>query len=733
MQSNTGRREQAAEFSRFIVAIAVAVAITGCQPQHDESAASSDSEQAHLHWAHYGGDLHNSHYSSLDQINRSNVSTLQVAWRYDSADQRALPASSELQVNPIIVDGVLYARNPFHNVFALRADTGEELWTYTPEQEHVGLSTMRGVTYWADGEGRQARIFVATSHMLTALDATSGAPLRSFGDNGHIDLRKGLGRDPDKLVVFAPSPVICFEDLLIVGTAVNETEGAAPGTIRAFNARTGELAWRFNTIPQPGEFGYETWPEDYWRSGGGANAWAGLSLDAQRGVVYAPTGSATPDFDGQSRHGKNLFANTILALNARTGERLWHYQTVHHDLWDRDLSSAPTLATVTADGEQRDLLVQASKQGVLFLLDRDSGEPVFPIEEVPVPASTIPGQQAWLTQPRVTLPEPFTRQHFDENEITDITPEAHAHVKALYDQAASFEYYRPPGLQDTIIFPGFYGGANWGGGAYDPATNTYYINAMEDANLVRFNQVQANPNEPLGLGKLVYSEHCAGCHGDRLQGFYPYAPSLADFHSNGDRGEALRVVKRGKGRMMPFSQLSQHERAAVVDYIFALSESLASGDTRIDDDAGEQSETAYIFGGYTPFMDDRYYPAVKPPWGTLTAIDLNSGKRLWQRTLGEYAALTAEGIPPTGTRNFGGPVVTAGGLLVIAATSDEKIRIFDKANGELLWEQSLPAAGYATPSTYSVAGKQYIVIAASGGKLGTQSGDAYIAFALADE
>jgi quinoprotein glucose dehydrogenase len=446
-------------------------------------------------------------------------------------------------------------------------------------------------------------------------------------------------------------------------------------------------------------------------------------------VVYVPTGSPTPDFDGSQRKGDNLFGNSIIALDARTGRRLWHYQTVHHDLWDRDLSSAPTLVTVNKEGRSIDMLAQASKQGVVYLLNRDDGKPVFPIEEVPVPESIIAGEQASKTQPRVTLPEPFSRQAFGEQDLSNINPQVHGYVKGLYETAQKFAFMRPFGLQKTILSPGFYGGANWGGGAYDPQTNLYYINAMEAPGLVHMEELEIDKGSVHGLGELIYRKQCSGCHGAELQGFYPYAPPLKKLSGRLARREAIRTVREGKGRMMPFSSLSDHERTAVVDYVFAKSANPEQSITKPLSSSSDK-ETAYVFAGYNDFLDDRYYPAVKPPWGTLTSINLANGKRRWQIPLGEYEQLKKEGIPSTGTRNYGGPVVTGGGLLIIAASSDEMLRIFDKSSGELLWSYKLPAAGYATPSTYEIDGRQFIVITASGGKLGTPAGDQYLSFAL---
>ncbi|MBT4522499.1 MAG: PQQ-binding-like beta-propeller repeat protein [Halieaceae bacterium] len=677
-------------------------------------------------WKTFGGDPGSNHYSQLRQIDTGNVTTLKLAWSYASAKGQPLAAMSELQFNPIVVDGVLYGRNPFYNVFALDAETGNELWEHSPPLSHAGLSNMRGVSYWEGKQGK--RIFFTTGHNLMALDASTGKLITSFGKEGIVDLRVGLGRDIDKISINAPAPGVIFQNLIIMGTAVTETGGAAPGDIRAYNVVSGKQVWIFHTIPHPGETGYETWPKNAWKTAGGANAWAGLSVDNKRGVVYVPTGSPTPDFIGSDRAGANLFGNSIIALNASSGRRLWHFQAVHHDLWDRDLSSAPALVTVNDNGQKRDLLAQASKQGVIYLLDRDSGEPIFPIEEVPVPASTVPTEHAYPTQPRVTLPEPFSRQSFGEKDLTDINPKAHEYVKALFEQAQEFAYFRPPGLEKTIVFPGFYGGANWGGGAYDPETNMYYINASEAPQLVHVEAVEVARGSSLGVGEYIFRQQCSGCHGLNLQGFYPYAPSLVGVSERLTKLQALKAVREGKGRMMPFGHLSQHERDAVVDYVFAKSEGKAVA--KASAGAPGETETAYVFAGYNDFVDDRYYPAVKPPWGTLNAINLVDGKRRWQTILGEYKELTEEGIPPTGTRNWGGPIVTAGGLLIIAATPDEKLRIFDKSTGNLLWEYDLPAAGYSTPSTYEIGGKQFIVVPCSGGKLGTKSGDQYLAFAL---
>ena len=677
-------------------------------------------------WPVYGGDAASSKYSPLAQINRDNVKTLVPAWTYHSAHGAPLHATSEVQVNPIVVDGVLYGRNPHHNVFAVDAVSGRERWTFDPFARRTPMlgAYMRGVTYWASGNDK--RILVTAAHELIALDARSGKPIATFGDNGRVDLRHGLGRDAEKIALSVPTPGVIYRDLLIVGSATTEAEGAAPGHVRAFDVRSGRQVWMFHTIPQPGEFGYDSWPPQAWKTAGGANAWAGMSVDPQRGVVYVPTGSPTPDFNGSQRHGQNLFGNSVIALDAASGRRRWHYQTVHHDLWDRDLSSAPTLVTLQRNGKPVDALIQASKQGVLFVLERDSGKPVFPIDEVPVPASDVPGEQAWPTQPHVTLPEPLVRQHLTADELTTLTPQAHAYVRKLFADSQPFAYFRPPGLQPTLIYPGFYGGMNWGGGAFDAGRQTYFINAIDAPHRVQMLPMQVPAQADVDqFGAYLYQKNCSGCHGSARQGFYPFAPALTGVAQRLDQAGVLQVIANGRGRMNGFANLSAHERDALAHYLLRADDIAPAATTGAD-----ATRTDYVFGGYNDFVDEEGYPAVKPPWGTLNAVDMRTGKRRWQVPLGEDATLMKKGITATGTRNFGGPIVTAGGLLFIGATPDALLRAFDVDNGRELWRHPLPAAAYSTPSTYMIDGVQYVVVSCGGGKLGTPSGDAYVAFRL---
>jgi quinoprotein glucose dehydrogenase len=675
-------------------------------------------------WPVYGGDHASSHYSPLDQINRGNVQRLRVAWVYHTGDARA-PNRSEIQCNPIVVDGVLYATSPGLRVFALRAGTGEEIWSFDPattgvRPDHVN----RGVTYWSDGDDR--RILFTAGSRLFALDARTGRPVPGFGGGrGWVGLREGLGRDTAKLYVIATSPGVVYRDLLIQGTRVSESEGAAPGHVRAFDVRTGAVRWTFHTIPQPGEYGAESWPADGARRGGGANSWPGMSLDVERGVVYVPTGSPAFDFYGGDRPGANLFGNSLLALDAATGRRIWHFQTVHHDLWDRDLPAPPNLLTVTHDGRRVDAVAQITKSGFVFLFDRETGKPLFPVEERQVRASDLRGERSWPTQPVPLLPAPFGRQRFTEADVTDRTPEAHAAVLARLRTLRSDGQFVPPSLEGTVVFPGFDGGGEWGGAAVDPTRGVMYVNESEMPWIARMVE-KAPTADRSGAG--VFAAECAGCHGpDRRGG--DRGPSLVDVGRRLGADEIRKVLETGRGFMPSFARLPTPQKEAVIAYLLGRAPAAPPATSEASSPDGEE-RVPYRFAGYERFLDPDGYPAVRPPWGTLNAIDLNRGTILWRIPLGTYPELIARGLPPTGTENYGGPLVTAGGLLFIGATRDEHFHAFDQETGQLLWETTLPAGGYATPSSYEVDGRQFVVIAAGGGKMGTKSGDAYVAFAL---
>ncbi|MFN7994082.1 MAG: PQQ-binding-like beta-propeller repeat protein [Bryobacteraceae bacterium] len=674
----------------------------------------------HREWTVYGGGPDNIRYSRLDQINRQNVSKLQVAWTFDTGDAFH---DSEMECNPIIVNGVLYATTPKLRLIALDAATGKLRWSFAPpESGRIGKQRNRGVTYWADGSDH--RIFFVHGYLLYALHADTGAVISTFGDHGHIDLRQGLGRPPQEMSISATTPGIIYQDLLILGSICSESLPSSPGDIRAYDTRTGRIRWTFHTIPHPGEFGYETWPKDAWQYIGAANNWTGMSLDEKRGLVFIPTGSAAFDFYGSNRKGDDLFANTLLVLKAATGERVWHFQAVKHDLWDRDFPAPPNLVTVQRDGQPVDAVAQITKSGYVFLFERETGKPLFPIEYRHVPKSEVDGEQTADTQPFPLKPPPFARQAFTDDIATNRTPDAHRAVLERLHKVRSAGQFVPPSLEGTVIFPGFDGGGEWGGAAYDPESGLLYVNSNEMAWILRLVE-PASTNRHSARG--LYNKQCAGCHREDRKGSPPEFPALVDVGNRRSREQIEGIIRQGNGRMPGFPQMSSEARNAVVAYL------LTGEDRRVQ--AVAQSpwpiEQKYVDDGYNKFLDPDGYPAVEPPWGTLNAINLNTGEIAWKIPFGEYPELAEKGMRNTGSENYGGPVVTTGGLLFIGATNrDRKFHVFDKATGKLLWETTLPAAGNATPAVYEVNGREFVVIAAGGGKFGSPSGGSYVAFAL---
>ena len=660
-------------------------------------------------WPVYGGNSSNTRYSTLAQITPDNVHQLQVAWQYDTHD--AFPGS-EMQSNPIVVDGVLYATSPKLRVIALDAATGRELWSFDPNamDNRPGRFRHRGVTVFRD------RVFVTHRNNLWALDKRTGTPITTFGEKGRVDLRKGLGRPIESVSVSVSTPGVIFDGMLILGSTVAESLPSSPGDIRAYDAMTGTMRWIFHTIPHPGEFGHETWPKDAYKISGGANAWAGLTVDHKLGMVFGATGSASFDFYGANRHGDNLFANSVLALNARTGRRIWHFQTVKHDLWDMDLPAPPSLVTVTRKGRKVDAVAQISKMGFVYLFERKTGAPLFPIEYRTVPASRLEGELASLTQPYPTLPPPFSRQSLTEEMLTTRTPEAHASALETFRKYASAGLYQPPSQEGLVVFPGYDGGAEWGGAAFDPETALLYVNANEMAWLLKM-----LPRDD----KSLYKNYCASCHRDDKTGTPGQIPSLVDIGARRSRDEIATIIRQGSGRMPAFGE--NMDGGAINDLVSYL----ITGRDAVETAASNPHWLNFRNDGYNIFLDHEGFPAIAPPWGTLNAIDLNKGEIRWSIPFGEYPALAAKGITNTGTDNYGGPVVTANGLLFIGATTyDKKFRVYDKRTGKLLWETTLPASGNATPSLYVVNGRQYVVIACGGGKNGAESGGSIVAFAL---
>ncbi len=666
-------------------------------------------------WPAYGGAPENTHYSSLAQINRDNVKELTVAWSFDTGEEGGL------QTSPIIVGGVLYGLTPTQKVFALDAATGKQLWKF--DSGVTASQPNRGLAYWSDGKDK--RILVGAANFLYALDAASGKPIPGFGNQGRIDLRENLGREPtSSQSIYLTSPGIIYKDLIIVGGRNPETLPAPPGDIRAYDVRTGKLRWSFHTIPHPSEFGYATWPANAWKTSGAANNWAGMALDPRRGIVYVPTGSAAFDFYGADRVGDNLFANCLIALSAETGERIWHFQGVHHDLWDRDFPSPPALLTVKRDGKEVDAVAQTTKQGFVYLFDRANGKPLFPMEVRKYPRSTVPGEHASPTQPLPTRPVPFARQLLTEQLLANRTPEAHQWALEQFRKFRSAGQFVPFSVDiDTVIFPGFDGGAEWGGPAVDPQTGIIYINSND----VAWTGALA-PNTGKNSPRSIYLSQCGICHGEKMTGSPPALPSLMGVSSRLIGSQIATIIRNGKGRMPGFPNLTE-------DQIFALVDYLTSGESKELTSAAPLVAMKYRFTGYHKFLDPDGYPAVTSPWGTLNAIDLNTGEYVWKIPFGEYPELAAKGETNTGTENYGGPVVTVGGLLFIGATNfDKKFRAYDKSTGQLLWETTLPFSGNATPATYEVNGRQFVVIAAGGGKdPKSRSGGVYVAFALPAE
>jgi glucose dehydrogenase len=775
-------------------------------------------------WPVYNGGADGDHYSKLTQINRDNVVKLQVAWTFDTGEKGGI------QTNPLVVGRTLYTYTPTQKVVALDAATGKLKWKF--DSGINGSQPARGLSFWTDGHGR--RLFAGVMNFLYCLDAETGRPIDSFGEGGRIDLRKGLERTPadnyERQSIALTTPGLVYKDLIIVGGRQPETHPAPPGYVRAYDVRTGQLRWVFHTIPLPGEAGYETWPKDAWKSAGAANNWTGMTLDADHGIVYVPTGSAVMDFYGGDRVGDDLYANCLLALDANTGKLLWHYQAVHHDIWDRDFDAPPALFTLKRDGKTIEALAETSKQGYLYLFDRLTGKPLYPITERPYPASTVPGEVAARTQPLPDFPEPFARQRLTEDMMTTRTPEMHEWAVKQFRAMRSDGQFVPfvTGGQQTIVFPGFDGGAEWGGPALDPVNNILYVNANEMAWL---GGLVPNPGGG-SAGMQIYMYQCAVCHGVSREGSPPSFPSLVDIGKRLNDEQIAHTVKTGAGRMPSFPNIDDRGMNHLLHYLRTGSAADASPDKKelgsnpaasdsappppadprgaavfqdkcsachgehlegvqdlgptlvgigsrlnaaqvshailsgkdkmpqIPDVAGKDleallrflrvgAETAsapvaspaegeegpYIFTGYRKFLDPEGYPAFNPPWGTLSAIDLKTGKYLWKINLGEYPDLAKQGMKDTGSENYGGPVLTASGVLFIGATVyDRRFRAFDSRTGKLLWETELPFAGMATPSTYMIDGRQFVVIAASGGRdPKSPVGGSYVAFALPEK
>ncbi|MBA2561668.1 MAG: PQQ-binding-like beta-propeller repeat protein [Chitinophagaceae bacterium] len=691
-------------------------------------------------WTKAHGNSDGNKYSSLTQIDTSNVQQLQVVWEYHTGDADT-SAHSQIQCNPIIVEGVMYGTSPMLKVFAIDAATGRQKWVFSPydtitenKNGHFNLNNNRGVTFWSDGKDDK-RIFYTAGPYLHCINAGTGKLVTTFGNKGKIDLHDGLEMENVKdLFVTSTSAPSIYKDLVITGTRVSEAMDAAPGDIRAYDARTGKQVWSFHTIPHPGEPGYETWDDpDAWKYTGGANSWMGMTIDQERGIAYIPTGSASMDFYGGKRTGSNLFADCLLALDAATGKRIWHFQYIHHDIWDWDPPSAPVLLTVNHDGKKIDAVAQTTKTGFVFLFNRENGKPLFPVIETPVNTVTeLAGEKLWPTQPIPQKPAPFVRQSLTEKDINPyLAKEEYEEIKKQLQTVNTGKMFTPQSKEGTIIFPGFDGGAEWGGPAVDPETGILYVNANEMAWILQMFDVDLKKkDENFGqAGLRLYKQNCMSCHGPERKGSGNY-PSIVEAGKKYDPRSFVEFINAGR-RMMPgFQHLSQQDKDVIAYYVL-------NKQTEQQQKYNPQLKAIdsfrllpYEISGYNKFITKSGLPGLAPPWGVLNAIDLNTGEYVWKITLGEDSLFKSKGVKETGTENYGGPVITKGGVLFIAATKDGKFRAFNKRTGKLLWETALPAAGFATPATYQVDGRQYIAIACGGGKLGTKSGDSYLAFAL---
>lgn len=697
--------------------------LTSCQTEQRQT-----ENQNFREWQHYMGDPGRTHYSSLEQINKENVQELEVAWVYHSGDA---DPDSYIQGSPIVVGDVLYGTSPRLKVFAVDAATGKEIWKFDPFAGTDKKGFTRGISHWKSGE--EERIFFTAERFLYALDARTGKPAEDFGTDGKVDLSRGLGRDIEGLSYSFRGPGTIHKDLIIMGALTSENLPAAPGHIRAFDVRSGAQQWIFHTIPQPGEMGHESWEDSTaYQFIGGANNWSGLTLDEERGILFAPLGSASFDFYGGNRKGANLFANCLLALEAETGKYLWHFQAVHHDLWDRDLPTPPSLLTVEHEGKRVDVVAQPTKTGHVYVFERETGKSLFPIEEKPYPASDLKGEEAYPTQPLPLSPPPFSRQELTVADINPYSPDKDSLI-AVLKRSRSGGQFVPPSTEGTVLFPGFDGGAEWGGAAVNPDSGMLYVNANEMPWILSMIEIKAAESQSLlEKGKKVFQTNCMSCHGIDLKGsnFHGNAPALVALNQRLDEEEVLRTIRHGRGEMPSFAFLEEAEIRAVSSFLLEQENQMLGKE---DLPLKRRTDVPYRHTGYNRFVDADGYPAVKPPWGTLNAIDLNKGTIVWQVPLGEFEELTKKGIPPTGTENYGGPVLTAGGLLFIGATMDGYFRAFDKDTGKELWKHKLPAAGMATPAIYEVNGRQYVVIAAGGGKNVKKRSDAYVAFALPEK
>ena len=733
-------------------------------------------------WMDNLGGPSSSHFSALDQINKSNVSRLQVAWFY--------PYGSS-GFNPIMAEDMMFVSGRNSSLIALDPATGKEIWIH----ENIQGLSVRGVNYWQSKDGKDRRLLFTTGVFLQEIDAKTGKSIPTFGIDGYVDLRQGLARGETGFRV--PNPGKVFENLIILGDATGEGWMSPPGDIRAYDVVTGKRVWQFHTVPEPGEYGYDTWPKDAYKYVGGANTWGEMSIDAARGIVYLPTGSGTYDFYGADRIGSDLFANCLLALDARTGKRLWHFQSLHHDLWDFDDVSAPQLVTVNHDGRKVDAVAMAGKTGFLYVLNRVTGEPLWPIEERPVPQTDIPGEVSWPTQPFPTAPPPFGRQSFTVDDINPwlLSPDQLADWRARVPKMRNEGLYTPPTTRETVSMPGNQGGSNWGTTAADPDKGMVFVLGIDAVAILKLDDTKTKVGGFQGGGgggggAAIFAEHCQACHGVNMQNPVPGIPSLVGVTDRLSEDVIVATVTGGKGQMRPIPGLNNIQMTALLGYLanpagrggaggfrgrgngagpsFPPGPVVASGGVKTPPQpppfGGAPSGPLYPGnggnGGNAPYPQDADVPAerfvsewgveanaTKPPYSTLVAYDLNTGTIKWKTPVGDDPATVAAGGPT----NTGSPMMRNGIMptkagLVFIAGNDGKMRAYDEDTGQVLWMGPLPGASRGVPVMYEYKGRQYLVVVAEpqggGGRGGRRGGGApaapvdpnlprgFIAFAL---
>jgi quinoprotein glucose dehydrogenase len=715
----TALRIRSRKSSVFLVVVALVSAVA-LSYISSRTLSAQNRASGNVNWPDYEGGPESPQYSPLKQIDKSTVKSLTLAWSY----QAPTGGRGRFGFNPVVVDGMMYVQGVDNTLVALDAATGKEIWKHP---NSAGI-TSRGINFWTSKDGSDRRVIYSSNSFLQELNARTGVQISTFGEDGKVDLREGLGRDPKSIAsIQSGTPGHIFENILILGSSTGEGYASPPGDIRAYDILTGKLIWSFHTVPHPGEYGYDTWPPDAWKYAGGVNDWGGMALDEKRGIVYIPTGSSTYDFYGADRKGADLFADCLIALDVHTGKRLWHFQFVHHDLWDYDATTSPKLLTVKHNGKMVDIVAQATKQGFLYAFNRETGEPLWPIEERPVPQTDIPGEQSWPTQPFPTQLPPFARQKFTVEDVNPYVtdPADLARLKDWVGNSRNEGLFTPPAMKDTMEIPGNNGGGNWGAAATDPPAGRIFVMSKDAPTMLKL--VAELPRGGAGstpevLGRGFYADNCLTCHGIDRQGHAGVSPSLVDVSKRLSADQISTIVHTGRNAMPPLPSVSGAQLTAIIAYL-------------TNPDAGDNPPPANgrgqaavpppptpgtrLYSGYGTMDAANGMPAIGPPWSSLTAYDMNLGTIMWKIPLGVTKSLAAKGITDTGSYwPRGGPVATAGGVIFVGTGGDLTVHAYDEDTGKILWEQELESAPDGIPSVYEVNGREYVVFCTRGGTAG---------------